>query len=77
MKDGRQHKDDEEKEDFCPACVAVPMALVGAGVGAAGAQDGTSSQRNKIMMYVGVGVALLSIAIALYYLLSCKECRGG
>jgi len=64
------------KEEFCGACIAIPLALAGAGVGVAGTkQKGDHQKRKKIMLCGGIGVAIVSIIIALYYISSCKDCR--
>jgi hypothetical protein len=66
----------ETKEEFCGACIAVPFALAGAGVtayGAGGSKKGYKKQK-KIAFWVGIGVTLLSLAIAVYYLWIKKDC---
>lgn len=70
-------KDDTTREDFCGACLAVPAALSGsalAGYGAT-AKKGKHKKTKKIVMWVGVGVTLLSVIIAVVYLKTCKKCR--
>lgn len=64
----------EIKEPFCGACVAIPMALAGAGLGAAGNRAGTSAKRRKIMLCTGVTIAVISIIVALYFLMKCNDC---
>ena len=64
----------EVKENFCGACLAVPIALAGAttaGVGAKGAHGKTK----KIMLGVGISVTLLALIIGIIYLVKCKKCR--
>ncbi len=65
----------ETKEEFCGACLAVPLALAGAGTAGFGASKGGHGKSKKIMLWVGVGVTLLSVLIAIIYLAKCKTCR--
>lgn len=68
----------EVREDFCGACVALPMALAGAGAaGYSSKQKGKQfRQRKKIMLWTGVSVSVLSILIAIWYLKTCKSCSA-
>jgi hypothetical protein len=63
------------KEEFCGACLAIPLAIAGAGVGVAGSKKGDHKKRKKIMLWGGVATALISILVALYFIYSCKDCR--
>jgi len=67
----------ENKEDFCPACVAVPMAMAGAGMAGIGStKDPKKSKKSKnILLAVGLIFTLLSLAIGLIYLRTCRDCR--
>lgn len=70
--------ENETKENFCPACIAIPLAMAGAGVSvASGNQKGKHQQRKKIMLWGGIAVTVLSIIIAIYFLFikKCKDCR--
>ena len=64
------------KEPFCAACLAVPLAMAGAGTAGAG-----STQKNKNakkwMMWGGIAVSVISILIAIYFLWikKCESCR--
>jgi hypothetical protein len=69
-------KEEEQKEDFCPACVSIPLAFLGAGTSAYGLK-GSYKKQKKILFWVGISMVLLSIFIAVYYLWikKCEECR--
>ena len=69
---------DNTKEEFCGACLAIPLAMAGVGVTASGAhQKGDHKKRKKIMLWGGIGITVLSVIIAVYFLFikKCKECR--
>jgi len=61
------------KEDFCGACLAVPLALVGGST--ALASKNSHKQRKKIIFFVGLAVTLLSFVLGLIFLMKCKKCR--
>jgi hypothetical protein len=63
------------KEEFCGACVALPMALAGAGVAGVGANSGSNKQKRKIMLISGLVVCALSLIVTILYLNRCKQCR--
>lgn len=66
------------REEFCGACLAVPLAMAGVGVGTAGAVTKGSHQRSrKVMLWTGVILVLLSLLIAIYFLFikKCSSCR--
>lgn len=76
MKDNQQNE--ETKEDFCPSCVAVPLAFAGVGASAYGSQSNGKYRKNqKIMLCIGISTIILSILIFLYfrYVKNCKGCR--
>ena len=68
-------KKDEDiiKEPFCGACLAVPLAIAGAGTAGAG-----SSKKNKKLrtwlVWGGVIVSVISIIVAIYFITLCQEC---
>ena len=66
----------EIKEDFCPSCVVVPLAFAGVGVSAYSQTNGQYKKQKKIMLWVGVGSVLVSLAIFVYfkYIKKCNEC---
>jgi hypothetical protein len=67
----------ENKEDFCPACVAVPLAMAGAGMtGIGSTKDPKNNKKSKnILLVVGLIITLLCLAIGIFYLRRCKNCR--
>lgn len=68
---------DTMREDFCPSCLVVPLAVAGAG--AAGISM-TSSKKHKlqkkILLISAIISILLSISIGLYYLVFKKDCES-
>lgn len=62
------------KEEFCGACVALPLALVGAGTAGVGAK-GDHSKTKTIMLWVGIALTLISLVVAIYFITRCKNCR--
>lgn len=67
----------EIKEEFCGACLAVPMAMLGAGISAYGAKNKPDYKSTKNMtLWIGIGITIISIIIGLYFILSkCEECK--
>jgi hypothetical protein len=70
--------DEEVREDFCGACLAAPIAMVGSGVIFYNSKN--SSRKNyklqkKISIWVGVIMIIISLAIACYYLKTCDKCK--
>lgn len=63
----------EIREDFCGMCMAVPIALAGAGVAGASTKE-QYKKRKSIMMWTGVVVLLVSIFMMWYYR-DCKSCK--
>ena len=65
------------KEDFCGACLAIPLAFAGVGASA----YGTSSSRGKykkqklIILISGIVSIVISLVIAIYYMSTCSNCR--
>ena len=72
------YKEKETKEDFCPACLVVPLAFAGAGAAAAG---GTVSKKHKVwkkaLLISGVITLLIAIGIAIYFFMNkdCTSCK--
>ncbi len=65
------------KEKFCPACVSIPLAMVGAGVSKAGSNDEKNYRSFKnISLLISSIIIILSIAIGVYYFFikSCNKC---
>lgn len=63
------------KEDFCPSCLVVPLAVAGASAtGVAVSTSGKHKMRKKILLWSGVMTVVLSIIIGVYYLMNNKTC---
>ncbi|MGL5961603.1 MAG: hypothetical protein ACRCZ0_06590 [Cetobacterium sp.] len=61
----------EIREDFCGMCMAVPIALAGAGI--AGLSTREEYKKRKWIM-IGIGVVVLIITLLLY--LKYKNCSS-
>lgn len=71
-------KGNETKENFCGACLAVPLAFAGAGASAYGSgSKGKHKKRKQIMFWLGIVSVIISLCIAGYYLFikKCEECQ--
>lgn len=66
---------EEIKEEFCGACLAIPAALAGVGAAGYGAKKGSHKKLKKILLWVGISVTVISVLIAVIYLIKCKNCR--
>ena len=67
---------EKTREDFCGACVAAPLAVVGAGVAGAGVKKkGSHNKSKKIMLWGGISLAVVSILVTIYFWTRCKSCR--
>ena len=65
----------EIKEEFCGACLAIPAVIAGVGVAGYGAKKGTHDKTKKIMLWSGIALTIVSAAIAIYFIMRCKNCR--
>ena len=64
------------KEEFCMACLAIPLAFAGVGTSAYGASSrGSHKKSKKIVLWSGIATIIISLIIAIYYLTSCTNCR--
>ena len=63
---------EEIREDFCPACVAVPLAMAGAGT-SKGA-NGKQTVLGKVIFWLSIIITVLSIIVAIWYFTRCEEC---
>ena len=70
----RNNMHEDIKEEFCGACVAIPIALVGAGTAGLGAK-GTHNKTKKIMLWCGIALTVISLIVAIYFITRCKNCR--
>ena len=69
-KDGEKNT----KEEFCGACLAVPLAFAGAGSSGAGSQ--MSGKKKTALVVVGIILTLISIWLAWKFMFGCKTCPG-
>ena len=66
----------EVKEDFCGACLAIPMAFIGAGAAGVGAiKKGNHKRTKNILLWGGIFLTVVSLIITIIYLRNCKNCR--
>jgi tellurite resistance protein TehA-like permease len=72
------NKNKEIKEDFCPACLVVPLAFVGAGAAAAGEVVPKKHKKwKKTLLISGILTFVFAIGLLVYYNLSLKkDCNG-
>jgi len=69
-------KEEEIKEDFCPACLAVPLAFVSAGAGVYGSSGSRKNyRRKKKICLISSVITLISACFIAYYYLSIKNCK--
>ena len=66
---------EDSKEDFCGACLAVPAAIAGASMAGVGAKAGSHKTLKKIMLWGGIAVTLISVALTIFFLTRCKTCQ--
>lgn len=63
-------ENNEEKEEFCGACLTAPLALAAGGGGLASSSVLIDRKKHKtiktIILVVGIVIAVLSIAYSLY-----------
>lgn len=66
-------------EEFCGACLAVPLAFAGVGASAYGTDSsrGKHKQQKKIALWVGIISIVISLLIAVWYLYfsKCTNCK--
>ena len=62
-------------EGFCGACVAIPLAFAGVGVGAYGASSRKKYKHGKKIAVIGFFISFLSLIVTVYYLNTCNNCR--
>ena len=74
-------KKEDVKEDFCPSCLIVPLAVAGAASTAAGSQvSGKHKLMRKVLFYSGV-ITVASVLVILFYMFvlkkkeDCVQCR--
>lgn len=67
---------EETKEDFCPSCLVVPLALAGAGAATVG---GTGKDKHKkwkkALLISGVVTIVITLLIIFYFFVLKKDCN--
>lgn len=63
----------EVRENFCGICMAVPIALAGAGVAGLSTKE-DYRKRKKIMITTGIVVLVISLFLWWYYQ-DCASCK--
>lgn len=72
----RYKKDNNDViEEFCGACVAIPLAFAGIGVGAYGCNSRKKHKHAKKMAFWGFLVAFISLIVMAYFYFTCSNCR--
>jgi len=67
---------DNTKEDFCGACISIPVAIAGASLAGASTKASKNNKKKKrTMFFVGITITILALIVGLIYLKKCKSCR--
>lgn len=63
---------EEVKEDFCPVCATVPLAMAttGSTIG-----SGLFPKYGKIITRLSITITIILILLTIYYLRSCNTCK--
>jgi len=71
------------KEEFCPACAAIPLALAGAGSVAVDKEnfDTQDEQKDKkkskpVLFWVGISLLVLALGFIIYWVAFRKSCKS-
>jgi hypothetical protein len=73
----KKHNEEEIKEDFCPSCLVMPLAFVGAGAVVAGNKIPNKHKKwKKAMLISGVATLVFLILLVIYYYVFQKGCDG-
>ncbi len=74
-------EDNEEKEEFCGACLSVPLMFAAGGGSIAATSTYVDKKKHKkikkTMFMVGIVIAVLSILYSGYVLYTLKQKKGG
>ena len=71
----------ELREEFCGACLAMPLAMAGSSVGAWGAKKAGGKKKiryrkqKKQELILGLSITLLIFAFGIYKLRTCSSCK--
>jgi cytochrome c biogenesis protein CcdA len=68
-------QDKDIKEEFCGACLAIPVALAGAGAAGYGSKKGSYKTLKKVAFIGGLTVTFIALGISIYFICRCKECN--
>ena len=70
-------KDDKDiKENFCAPCaMAIPAALGFTGIAAGSGSGGSDRKTKTIILWVSIGLIILSVIFFIYLKTRCKTCR--
>lgn len=66
-------KEIEGREDFCGACVALPLAFIGAGASQYSSSKVAYKTRQRILFWGMISTALL-LLVTLWYYQKCDSC---
>lgn len=61
------------KEEFCPPCAVIPLALIGAGTTGSSNTFKKKSKIKTIVFSIGMTISILTFLISVYYFMKC--CR--
>jgi hypothetical protein len=67
--------DGDVVEGFCGACLAIPFAFAGIGMGAYGANTRKKHKHGKKMAFWGFLIGFISLIVTLYFFFTCSTCR--
>jgi hypothetical protein len=74
----QQQQDNEVKENFCPSCLVMPLAFVGAGAVVAGENVSNKHKRwKKGLLISGVFTLIVLLFLIVYYYVLKKDCGTG
>ena len=63
------------KENFCPVCLAAPLAFTGIGTAGIGVSEKENTNNKQLLIWGGVIITVISIIIYIYYKRTCKTCK--
>ena len=73
----KKHKHDDKDviEEFCGACIAIPLAFAGIGVGAYGCNSRKKYKQGKKVAILGFSITFISLIVMAYFYFTCSTCR--
>jgi hypothetical protein len=64
------------KEDFCPACAAIPLAMLGAGASAGNSKYNKNYRKYKNLICIfSLITTFIALFIGIYFLFIKKDCN--